>query len=151
MSDCCRKLRNAAQSKITSGWISLDSGQSRNRVRIKTMQTNFKRADCGNNPSPALDLQDEQLQLVFGHLSEAKDFVRCSAVSKAWGQAVKSTKPTQLVIKHCGGKEEARAQLRWLQGMQKADCFKDLQSALMDDYNGNPDPSQGQSSVLSQG
>lgn len=115
------------------------------------MPTQLKRVNCGRTPAPAPDLQAEQLQLVFGQLSEAKDFIRCSAVSKAWEQAVKLTKPTRLEIAHCGGKKEARAQLRWLQGMQKADCFKDLQIAELGDYDDNPDPSQGQSSILSQG
>ena len=96
--------------------------------------------------SHKLHLHDEPLRLVLGHLTDARDIIRCSVVNKAWGQAIKHTQPRRLDITPGESQEEQRDQVRWLQGMQKADRFDHLHEARITEPR-----IEGNTSILSQG
>lgn len=108
-----------------------------------------KAISSGRPAAQTPTLQDEQLRLVFAHLTEARDIIGCSAVCKTWSQAIASTRITRLGITHCGGKQEALAQVRWLQSLQKTERLKDLRKARL--KRSNFDTSQANPSILSQG
>ena len=107
-----------------------------------------------------MQLHGEALELVLQCLTEARDIVRCSSVSKAWAQASKHTQVSVLELQHCSfvpgalekkENKDAQAKLRWLRRLHQADQLAVLQEITLYDSQEAYDSGQAMPSVLSQG